>query len=161
MARAAALKAYPRDALDKVLPLPEKGKKPLDPAREAADAACAEAVRLVRRVYVRHPNYGDLVRGLEGGLQGLEGRVPLSVGIPISPMLGSITRSIEEVYTRFGSFPFTAEEKLDGQRVQMHVRVDGPQGEDDGGGRWVQGSGQKVWVRLFSRHLEDMTEKVS
>lgn len=161
LARAAALKEYPNADLAAVLHVPDKGKKPADPAREAADKACTEAVRLVRRVYVRHPNYGDLVSGLSQGLDGLETRVPLSVGIPISPMLGSITRSIDEVYTRLGAFPFTAEEKLDGQRLQMHVRVGGPQGEEDGGGRWIRDGDNKVWVRLFSRHLEDMTEKVS
>lgn len=73
-------------------------------------------------------------------------------GIPLSPMLGSITRSLNEVFTRLGTLPFTAEAKLDGQRVQIHARLDGPQGEDDGGGRWVKGDDDtKVWVRLFSR----------
>lgn len=67
-------------------------------------------------------------------------------------MLGSITRSLNEVFTRLGSLPFTAEAKLDGQRVQIHARLHGPQGEDDGGGRWVEGDdGFKIWVRLFSR----------
>jgi DNA ligase-1 len=71
----------------------------------------------------------------------------------LSPMLGSITRSLNEVYTRLGSLPFTAEAKLDGQRVQIHVRASGPTGADDGGGKWIEGSAssQKVWVRLFSR----------
>jgi len=69
-------------------------------------------------------------------------------------MLGSITRSLNEVFTRLGTLPFTAEAKLDGQRVQIHARMGGPQGEDDGGGRWVQGAdGSKVWVRLFSRSV--------
>ncbi|BEI89860.1 uncharacterized protein CcaverHIS019_0212220 [Cutaneotrichosporon cavernicola] len=159
VARAAAFFAIPDDELV-VIPIPANGKKPADPSREAAEDKSAAAVRLVRRVYVRHPNYGDLVRGIEGGgLDGLEARVPLSVGIPISPMLGSITRSIDEVYERLGSLPFTAEAKLDGQRLQMHVRRDGPQGEDDGGGRWVEGENGRAWVRLFSRHLEDMTDK--
>jgi len=76
----------------------------------------------------------------------------LTTGIPLSPMLGSITRSLGEVFTRLGSLPFTAEAKLDGQRVQIHARLNGPQGEDDGGGRWVEDEkGNKVWVRLFSR----------
>jgi DNA ligase-1 len=69
-------------------------------------------------------------------------------------MLGSITRSLNEVYTRLGSLPFTSEAKLDGQRVQIRVRSTGPSGSDDGGGKWVQSAaegGQKVWVRLFSR----------
>ncbi len=68
-------------------------------------------------------------------------------------MLGSITRSMSEVFTRLGSLPFTSEAKLDGQRVQIHARLDGPSGDDDGGGRWVKSADgkQKCWVRLFSR----------
>lgn len=68
-------------------------------------------------------------------------------------MLGSITRSLEEVYTRLGDLPFTAEAKLDGQRVQIHARLDGPSGKDDGGGKWAESKSGKtrVWVRLFSR----------
>lgn len=52
-----------------------------------------------------------------------------------------------------------AEAKLDGQRLQMHVRVDGPKEQDSKGGKWVERDGRRAWVRLFSRHLEDMTEK--
>jgi DNA ligase-1 len=68
-------------------------------------------------------------------------------------MLGSITRSLNEVYTRLGTLPFTAEAKLDGQRVQIHVRTTGPTGTADGGGKWVEAKegDQRVWVRLFSR----------
>ncbi len=68
-------------------------------------------------------------------------------------MLGSITRSLAEVFTRLGGLPFTSEAKLDGQRVQIHARLDGPSGDDDGGGRWIKAEegGDKVWVRLFSR----------
>ncbi|WWD16639.1 hypothetical protein CI109_101069 [Kwoniella shandongensis] len=174
LARATALLHMPVELVESVRPIPapppkaEKGQKRIprpkiepDPCREEVEERCLEAVRTVRKVYVRHPNYGDLVRGLDaGGLDGVEDRVPVSVGIPLSPMLGSITRSLNEVFTRLGTLPFTAEAKLDGQRVQIHARLDGPEGEDDGGGRWVQGDdGSKVWVRLFSRHLEDMTEK--
>ena len=72
-------------------------------------------------------------------------------------MLGSITRSLGEVFTRLNSLPFTAEAKLDGQRVQIHARIDGPQGEDDGGGRWVQSDDAKAWVRLFSRYAQSTT----
>ncbi|WVQ94526.1 hypothetical protein IAU59_001605 [Kwoniella sp. CBS 9459] len=173
LARATALLHMPAELLSSVRPLPgppqklEKGQKRVpkpkvepDLARDEVEERCTEAVKIVRKVYVRHPNYADLVRGLDPhGLDGLEDRVPVSVGIPLSPMLGSITRSLNEVFTRLGTLPFTAEAKLDGQRVQIHARLDGPQGEDDGGGRWVQGDDFKVWVRLFSRHLEDMTEK--
>lgn len=97
--------------------------------------------------------------------------MPLTVGIPLSPMLGSITRALDEVYIRLppGS-AFTSEAKLDGQRVQAHVRVV-PVDEEDRvrdevgvGGWWGESgreTGERVFVRLFSRHLEDMTEKVS
>ncbi|KAL7419729.1 hypothetical protein Q5752_005645 [Cryptotrichosporon argae] len=159
LARAVALHCTPLERLSAIQPLPaDKKKAPADAAREAVELELQDAVRLVRRVYVRHPNYADLVRGLADGLDGLEDRVPVSVGIPLSPMLGSITRSLDEVFTRLGELPFTAEAKLDGQRLQLHVRRDGPEGDDDGG-RWVEADGERVWVRLFSRHLEDMTEK--
>ena len=52
-----------------------------DPARDDVEARCVDAVKTVRKVYVRHPNYGDLVRGIDaGGLEGLGDRVPVSVG---------------------------------------------------------------------------------
>ncbi|KAK4685691.1 DNA ligase 1, partial [Tremellales sp. Uapishka_1] len=174
LARATALLHTPAFLISAVRPIPPPAPKAVqgqkripkakiepDPAREEVEERCIDAVKLVRKVYVRHPNYGDLVRGLSGvGLEGLEERVPVSVGIPLSPMLGSITRSLGEVFTRLGSLPFTAEAKLDGQRVQIHARLEGPEGEEDGGGRWVVGEdGSRVWVRLFSRHLEEMTEK--
>lgn len=94
-------------------------------------------------------------------------------------MLGSITRSLPEIYTRLASRPFVSEAKLDGQRGQIHVWVSDPSlnepsrppgvretsgmffsGQDVGDSRvGEQLKGKKVWVRLFSRHLEDMTQK--
>ena len=82
----------PRDLIESVRPIPipqpkEKGKrvaKPKiepDPARDEVEALCMNAVRRVRKVYVRHPNYGDLAQGLDKhGLDGLEDRVQVSVG---------------------------------------------------------------------------------
>ena len=93
LARATALQEMPDSLLAQVVPIPppppklEKGQKRQprpkvepDPNREEVELRCLEAVKLVRKVYVRHPNYGDLVKGLESGLDGLEGRVPVSVG---------------------------------------------------------------------------------
>lgn len=96
-------------------------------------------------------------------------------------MLGSITRSLSEVYERLGTKrSFVSEAKLDGQRGQIHVSLDGPPsgvdekgekvegGEGGSGGRWFEWSeegekGEKrkrrVWIRLFSRHLLDQTVK--
>lgn len=86
----------------------------------------------------------------------------LLTGTPIEPMLGSITRALSEIYTRLGSRPFVAEAKLDGQRGQIHVSTTEPEGET-GKGSWYDPppgtQGQRVWVRVFSRHLLEMTDK--
>lgn len=66
-------------------------------------------------------------------------------GIPLLPTLGSPTRSLDEIYQRLGNLPFAAEFKYDGQRAQIHA---------------MKSVNNDVSVKLFSRHLEDMTEKV-
>jgi DNA ligase-1 len=63
----------------------------------------------------------------------------------LHPTLGSPARSLNEVYERLGSAPFSAELKLDGQRAQIHACKDAD-------------SLVSIWI--FSRHLEDMTDKV-
>ena len=68
------------------------------------------------------------------------------LGIPLHHTLGSPARSLDEVYDRLGSLPFTAEFKYDGQRAQIHA---------------AQGENGTAMVKMFSRHLEDMTDKVS
>ena len=68
------------------------------------------------------------------------------VGIPLRPTLGSPTRSLDEIYDRLEDLPFTAEFKYDGQRAQIHSER-----REDG----------SLIVKIFSRHLEDMTDKVS
>lgn len=82
----------PSDLIQSVRPIPappvkEKGKRIIkpksepDPARDEVEVRCLDAVRRVRKVYVRHPNYGDLASGLDMlGLEGLEDRVQVSVG---------------------------------------------------------------------------------
>lgn len=60
-------------------------------------------------------------------------------------MLGSPTRSLDEIYDRLGFLAFSAEFKYDGQRVQIHA---------------TRERNTKASVKLFSRHLEDMTDKV-
>jgi DNA ligase-1 len=61
-------------------------------------------------------------------------------------MLGSPTRSLSEIYHRLGELPFSAEFKYDGQRAQIHA---------------IHQPGRQPDVKVFSRHLEDMTSKVS
>jgi ATP-dependent DNA ligase len=67
------------------------------------------------------------------------------IGVPLHPTLGSPTRSLDEVYERLNEQPFAAEFKYDGQRAQLHAS---------------RGDHIASTVKLFSRHLEDMTDKV-
>ncbi|KAF8639488.1 hypothetical protein AX17_001394 [Amanita inopinata Kibby_2008] len=104
----------------------------------------ADAERLIKRVFVQHPNYDHIVSALlRAGLSGLESLVPLTIGVPLHPTLGSPVRSIQEVYSVLGDLPFSAEYKYDGQRAQIHASKDGT----------------AVTIKVFSRHLEDMTSK--
>ncbi|BGP55829.1 hypothetical protein JCM8202v2_003436 [Rhodotorula sphaerocarpa] len=130
----------------------------------AVEGKFKRAEQLVRRIWAKHPNFGHLVDALlQGGLEELETRIGLSVGVPLEPMLGSITRSFDDIYTRLGSRPFVSEAKLDGQRGQIHVWVGGqrPPGVAEDAGKWFtdETNGRRIWVRMFSRHLEDMSEK--
>ncbi|KAG2015773.1 DNA ligase, variant 3 [Coprinopsis cinerea AmutBmut pab1-1] len=105
----------------------------------------SRAETLVKEVYVQRPCYDDIASALlQHGLPQLAQSVPLTVGIPLHPALGSPNRSFDEIYDRLGGAPFTAEFKYDGQRAQIHARRD-----EEG----------KTHVKLFSRHLEDMTTK--
>ncbi|KAI0358467.1 ATP-dependent DNA ligase [Trametes cingulata] len=127
-----------------VRPLTSKKKVP-DEARDALNAIFVRAEGVIKRVYVQHPNYDHIVEALlQGGLEGLAERLPLTIGVPLLPTLGSPTRSLDEIYDRLGLLPFTAEFKYDGQRAQIHAS---------------RGQGSKPLVKIFSRHLEDMTDK--
>ncbi|CAL1707613.1 unnamed protein product [Somion occarium] len=134
------------DLLSAVKPLPSNAKKKVsDPARDELNEKFAQAEALVKKVYVQHPNYDHLAKALlEAGLDGLTERLPLTVGIPLLPTLGSPTRSLDEIYDRLGFLPFTAEFKYDGQRAQVHA---------------AREDGSSSQIKLFSRHLEDMTDK--
>ncbi|KAG6845304.1 hypothetical protein H0H87_011154 [Tephrocybe sp. NHM501043] len=134
-----------------------------DHHKEQLAAQFERAESLIKRVYVQHPNYEDITSALlQGGLNGLQERVYLTIGgnsfgqhylhiylfslgsgIPLHPTLGSPTRSIDEIYEISRNRPFIAEFKYDGQRAQIHGSIDR----------------DKVLVRIFSRHLEDMTSK--
>ncbi|CCM01478.1 uncharacterized protein FIBRA_03532 [Fibroporia radiculosa] len=123
----------------------QPSKKVLDPARDALNTIFTNAEALLKRVYVQHPNYDDITKALlEGGLDHLAESSPLTVGIPLLPTLGSPTRSLDEIYDRLGLLSFSAEFKYDGQRAQIHASRD---------------NSQQPAVKVFSRHLEDMTDK--
>lgn len=151
-----------------VLAVPSIAKQRNDPRHLTVMDKLSRAEKIVREVRARHPNFGSIVPALlEGGISQLAERVPLRVGTPISPMLGSITRSLPDMFSKLGERPFVCEFKYDGQRVQIHAQHVPSDSEDanqrrsllrGGKGRWV-GRNADVFVRLFSRHLEDMTDK--
>ncbi|KAG8733618.1 hypothetical protein FRC11_004546 [Ceratobasidium sp. 423] len=121
-----------------------KGKAKAKGKKDELGQKMADAEALMKQVYVRHPHFGHIVdAALGSGLDGLSDRVQLTVGIPLHPTLGSPIRSLDEIYGQLRGLAFTAEFKYDGQRIQVHASRDS----------------EKVTVRLFSRHLEDTTQK--
>lgn len=102
----------------------------------------ARAEEIVKTCFARRPNYNDLVPALleVGVCKELLVRCNLTMHIPLRPMLGSITRDLGEMLTKLQGRDFSCEYKYDGQRAQVHC--------DDSGK-----------VSIFSRHLENMTEK--
>lgn len=108
-----------REGVKAVAKTVKEGKD--DPRRLLLMQRLQSAEALVREVYVRHPNYDSIVPALLSvGLQGLSDAIPLSVGTPLSPMLGQITRDLGDVAKRLEpTREFAAEWKYDGQRVQI------------------------------------------
>ncbi|SNX86960.1 related to DNA ligase I [Melanopsichium pennsylvanicum] len=167
--RAAQLLIYPYERKG-ILANAIKPKERQDPNRLALMERLARAEKLVREVRARHPNFGVIVHSLlQYGLAGLSEHVPLRIGTPISPMLGSITRSLGAMHDKLGPRAFVSEFKYDGQRCQIHAvyvpRSAGPEARrsvreetSSKAGKWVGKDGE-IYVRLFSRHLEEMTEK--
>ena len=110
--------------------------------KEALADVYAKGEELVKACFARRPSYNDLVPCLlEVGISDeLLVRCGLALHIPLSPMLGSITRDLGEMLTKLQGRDFSCEYKYDGQRAQVHC--------DD-----------KGKVSIFSRHLEVMTDK--
>ncbi|KAE8353564.1 ATP-dependent DNA ligase [Aspergillus coremiiformis] len=100
------------------------------------------AEEIIKASYARHPDYNDLIPCLLdiGVTEEILVRCGLQLHIPLRPMLGSITRDLSEVLTKLQGRDFTCEYKYDGQRAQLHCD-------------------EKGKVSIFSRHLENMTEK--
>jgi DNA ligase 1 len=143
-------------------------KKMVDRARDDLQERFLRAEAVVKKAYVLHPNYDHIAEALvEVGLEQLAERLFLTIGmvlcfprcpviylmqrhegIPLLPTLGSPVRSLDEVYDLLGSQAFSAEFKYDGQRAQVHAA------------RRSSGTASNS-VKIFSRHLEDMTDKAS
>ena len=132
LARAFSL-SRPRDAAWNSLEIPRR--------KEARQELFGRAEEVLKRRFARRPNYNDLVPALiGGGIEGAERDCGMALHCPVKPMLGSITRDLDEVLVKLQDRDFACEYKYDGQRAQIHC---------DESGR----------VSIFSRHLELMTSK--
>ncbi|KAF2758209.1 putative DNA ligase I [Pseudovirgaria hyperparasitica] len=100
------------------------------------------AEEIVKASFARRPNYNDLIPTLLdiGVTEELLLRCGLAMHIPLRPMLGSITRDLQEMLVKLQGRDFACEYKYDGQRAQVHCDKEGK-------------------VTIFSRHLEVMTDK--
>jgi len=106
----------------------------LDAIAAAADLPAAD----VRQAFMFAPNIGELALvALEEGSVGLA-RFSLRLFVPVAPMLANSAEDVDEALDRLGRAAF--EYKLDGARIQVH------KGGDE--------------VRLFTRQLQDITERL-
>ncbi len=92
---------------------------------------------IIERAFNLHPDLGDITLILaEEGIDEVN-KIEISYGTPIRMMLASRV-PYPEIITKLGA-PFTAEHKLDGERLQIHK--------------------QNGKIQLFSRRLLDISEQ--
>jgi ATP-dependent DNA ligase I len=112
-----------------------------------ARAAAVPGTEVRRAVLLSGSLAATAQAALSGGSAALA-EFGLQVGRPLKPMLAAAEASLDEALAKAGGLA-AVEWKLDGIRVQAHVSRDG----DDGGGGGAR-------VRLFSRSLDDMTDRL-
>jgi DNA ligase-1 len=106
--------------------------------QEAIAKAAGLDAAAVRQAAMFAPSLAHVARAaLEEGASGLS-RFSLQVLKPVAPMLASPAEDVEEALERLGEAAF--EYKIDGARIQVHKAGDE--------------------VRVFTRHLQDVTARV-
>ncbi len=105
---------------------------------EAVALACSTANELLRQAFMFSGNIGEVARAaLEEGAAGLS-RFGPKLFHPIAPMLASPVEGEDGAIARLGEVGW--EFKVDGARIQVHKAGD--------------------LVRVFSRHLKEVTESI-
>ena len=100
-----------------------------------------EAEAVLKQVYSECPTWDRIIPALlSGGVVALPKTCHFVPGVPVKPMLAKATHGVAEIVERFADVEFTCEYKYDGERAQVHVLDNGE-------------------VRVFSRNLEDNTQK--
>ncbi|CAI2162635.1 5366_t:CDS:2 [Funneliformis geosporum] len=109
--------------------------------RDSLNAKLKAAEKLLKEYYAQFPNYNGIVKFLlENPIEKLLDISYLTVGVPLKPMLGKITRDLGQIFKNLEGRSFNCEYKYDGQRAQIHMDADGK-------------------VSIFSRNLENMTDR--
>ncbi|OZJ04362.1 hypothetical protein BZG36_03204 [Bifiguratus adelaidae] len=102
------------------------------------------AEQLLRAAYARYPDWDGIVNQLHaagGDIRSIVEGCDVTPGTPVRPMLGKITRDLNAVFEVLDpDRQFACEWKYDGQRAQIHLLESGK-------------------VKIYSRHLEDITTK--
>jgi DNA ligase-1 len=94
----------------------------------------------IRRAHQFTGDIGAVARAaLAGGATALKNLKP-RVGHPLQPMLAQSAKDIAEAFEKMAGASFALEYKLDGARVQIHKHGDA--------------------VKIFSRHLSELTESI-
>eukprot|EP01071_Lankesteria_metandrocarpae_P000944 Lankesteria_metandrocarpae@DN1138_c0_g1_i1.p1 len=106
------------------------------------DEALQKMESSIRTAFSAMPDIEKIINHLLQGANpdDLERVCVVTPGIPLEPMLAKPTKGLKEVFARFSNCRFTCEFKYDGERAQVHKLPSGH-------------------VKVFSRNLEDMTEK--
>ena len=90
--------------------------------KEVRQEIFARAEECLKQCYARRPNYNDIVPVLlDGGLEALREKCGLELHIPLKPMLGSITRDLEEVLVKLKGRLFACEYKY-GEFLELTPR---------------------------------------
>lgn len=100
-------------------------------------------LKMMLSQYPHHENVIDSIM-LFGQPDTVLSSCSLTPGVPCKPMLAKPTKAISQIFARFEGKTFTCELKYDGLRGQIHYFDDA--------------NGDKK-IKIFSRNLEDMTEK--
>src|SRR5271156_226802 len=116
-------------------------------SKDERTALYKRAEEIVKQAFARQPSYDDLVPALlKLGVDKLATECTMRVGVPIKPMLGQITKDLNDMAKILEGREFACEFKYhltqlllicryDGQRAQIHLSSNGK-------------------VSIFSRHLE-------
>ncbi|KKU87101.1 MAG: putative DNA ligase [Microgenomates group bacterium GW2011_GWF2_47_9] len=117
-----------------------------------------EASELLLSAYQLAPDVGELARLVKTvGTQEARRLVNVELGRPVIPALAQRLKTAEEMIAKMGRV--IVEPKFDGTRVQIHIDLDHTQRGPDGGQNGLfEEEKQQIWVKTFTRNLDENSE---